>query len=280
MKKHIPNLITCMNVTSGTVALYAAFNGQLYIAAWLVILAMVFDFFDGFAARLLHVKSEMGKELDSLADVVSFGVVPSVLAFFLIHDLVHGEGGIATIQLWERVFMCVPLVIPAFSAYRLAKFNLDVRQTQSFIGLPTPSNALFWVMLVFTRYHEEAFFLGMWGKPWLLALLALVLAVLLISEIPMFSLKLTSFSWKGNSLLYCFLGAVLVGFAVWGVKALSCMIPVYILISCYDFKRVWNWRFWGILVVLFLLLNWAAAFIVFPAYLIVLIVKLTARADQ
>lgn len=144
MKKHIPNLITCMNVTSGTVALYAAFNGQLYIAAWLVILAMVFDFFDGFAARLLHVKSEMGKELDSLADVVSFGVVPSVLAFFLIHDLVHGEGGIATIQLWERVFMCVPLVIPAFSAYRLAKFNLDVRQTQSFIGLPTPSNALFW----------------------------------------------------------------------------------------------------------------------------------------
>lgn len=280
MKKHIPNLITCMNVTFGTVALYAAFNGQLYIAAWLVILAMVFDFFDGFAARLLHVKSEMGKELDSLADVVSFGVVPSVLAFFLIHDLVHGEGGIATIQLWERVFMCVPLVIPAFSAYRLAKFNLDVRQTQSFIGLPTPSNALFWVMLVFTRYHEEAFFLGMWGKPWLLALLALVLAVLLISEIPMFSLKLTSFSWKGNSLLYCFLGAVLVGFAVWGVKALSCMIPVYILISCYDFKKKLNWMFWGILVLLFVLLKWQALFIVFPAYLIVVIVRLTSRTNQ
>ena len=87
MKKHIPNLITCMNVTSGTVAIYAAFHGHLYLAAWLVILAMVFDFFDGFAARLLHVKSEMGKELDSLADMVSFGVMPSVMAFFLIRDL-------------------------------------------------------------------------------------------------------------------------------------------------------------------------------------------------
>ena len=176
--------------------------------------------------------------------------------------------------------MYVPFLVPAFSAYRLAKFNLDVRQTHSFIGLPTPSNALFWVMLVFTRYHQEEFFMAMWGKPWLLALFSLVLAILLISEIPMFSLKLTSFSWSGNALLYCFLGAVIIGFAVWGVKALSCMIPVYILISCYDFKKKWNWRFWGILVVLFLLLKWVALFIVFPAYLIVLIVKLTTRADQ
>ena len=176
--------------------------------------------------------------------------------------------------------MYVPFLVPAFSAYRLAKFNLDVRQTHSFIGLPTPSNALFWVMLVFTRYHQEEFFMAMWGKPWLLALFALVLAILLISEIPMFSLKLISFSWNENALLYCFLGTVIVGFAVWGVNALSCMIPVYILISCYDFKKKWNWRFWGILVVLFLLLKWVALFIVFPAYLIVLIVKLTVRADQ
>jgi len=269
-----------MNVTSGTVALYAAFNGHLYVAAWLVILAMVFDFFDGFAARLLHVKSELGKELDSLADVVSFGVVPSVLAFFLIHDLVCGEGVMPAVPLWERVLMYVPLVIPAFSAYRLAKFNLDARQAQSFIGLPTPSNALFWIMLVFTRHHEETFFLEMWGKPWLLSLGALVLAVLLISEIPMFSLKQTRFSWNVNALLYCFLGAAIIGFALWGVKALSCMIPVYILISCYDFKKKLNWMFWGILIVLFVLLQWKALLIIFPAYLIVLIVKWTSRADQ
>ena len=280
MKKHIPNLITCMNVTSGTVAIYAAFHGHLYLAAWLVILAMVVDFFDGFAARLLHVKSEMGKELDSLADVVSFGVMPSVLAFFLIRDLGYSDKELFSLNSWENIFMYVPFLIPAFSAYRLAKFNLDVRQTHSFIGLPTPSNALFWVMLVFTRYHQEEFFITMWGKPWLLAIFALILAILLISEIPMFSLKLTNFSWRENALLYCFLGAAIIGFIVWNVKALSCMIPVYILISCYDFKKKGNWMFLGILVVLFLLLKWNALFIVFPACLIVLLVKLTVRIDR
>lgn len=101
MKKHIPNLITCMNVTSGTVAIYAAFHGHLYLAAWLVILAMVFDFFDGFAARLLHVKSEMGKELDSLADMVSFGVMPSVMAFFLIRDLGYSGGELFAVNSWQ-----------------------------------------------------------------------------------------------------------------------------------------------------------------------------------
>ena len=105
MKKHIPNLITCMNVTSGTVAIYAAFHGHLYLAAWLVILAMVFDFFDGFAARLLHVKSEMGKELDSLADVVSFGVMPSVLAFFLIRDLGYSDKELFSLNSWENILL-------------------------------------------------------------------------------------------------------------------------------------------------------------------------------
>ena len=105
MKKHIPNLITCMNVTSGTVAIYAAFHGHLYLAAWLVILAMVFDFFDGFAARLLHVKSEMGKELDSLADMVSFGVMPSVMAFFLIRDLGYSGGELFAVNSWQGVLI-------------------------------------------------------------------------------------------------------------------------------------------------------------------------------
>ena len=269
MKKHIPNLITCMNVTSGTVAIYMAFHGYLYVAAWLVILAMVFDFFDGFAARLLHVKSEMGKELDSLADMVSFGVMPSMLAFFLIRDL--GE---------DSIFMYVPFLIPAFSAYRLAKFNLDERQTQSFIGLPTPSNALFWIMLVFTRYYQEEFFMTMWGRPWLLAICALVLAVLLISEIPMFSLKLTDFSWNKNALLYSFLGVIVIGFVIWGVKALSCMIPVYVLISCYDFmKKRLNVLFLVGSAMLFVMLQWMALFIVLPACLIILVVKLTVRAN-
>lgn len=280
MKKHIPNLITCLNVTSGALAIYMAFNGNLLLAAWLVILAMVFDFFDGFAARLLHVKSDMGKELDSLADMVSFGVMPGVMAYFLIRDSL-GMFYVGETHYWvERILSGVPLLVPAFSAYRLAKFNLDVRQTHSFIGLPTPSNALFWVMLVFCLYYQSEFFRIMWANPWLLAVYSLVLAILLISEVPMFSLKLTNFSWKGNSLLYCFLGMVVISFGVWGVKALTCMIPVYILISCYNFGKKINWVFWIIQLGLVGLLGIRALYMIMPACLIVIIVRLTGRASQ
>ena len=280
MKKHIPNLITCLNVTSGALAIYMAFNGNLLIAAWLVILAMVFDFFDGFAARLLRVKSDMGKELDSLADMVSFGVMPAVMAYFLIRETFCSSEPGETYYWVERVLSVVPLLVPAFSAYRLAKFNLDTRQTHSFIGLPTPSNALFWVMLVFCLYYRPDFFMMAWGNAWLLAVCSLVFAILLISEVPMFSLKLTNFSWKENSLLYCFLGMVLIGFAIWNVKALTYMIPVYILISCYNFKKKMNWVFWIILLVILGLLGIKALYMIVPACLIVIIVRLTSRSNQ
>lgn len=280
MKKHIPNLITCLNVTSGALAIYMAFNGNLLIAAWLVILAMVFDFFDGFAARLLHVKSDMGKELDSLADMVSFGVMSAVMAYFLIRETFCSFAPGETYYWVERVLSVVPLLVPAFSAYRLAKFNLDTRQTHSFIGLPTPSNALFWVMLVFCFYYQPEFFMMAWGNAWLLAVCSLVFAILLISEVPMFSLKLTNFSWKENSLLYCFLGMVLIGFAIWNVKALTYMIPVYILISCYNFKKKMNWVFWIILLVILGLLGVKALYMILPACLIVIIVRLTSRSNQ
>ena len=120
----------------------------------------------------------------------------------------------------------------------------------------------------------------MWGNPWLLAVYSLVLAILLISEVPMFSLKLTDFSWKENRLLYCFLGMVVIGFAVWGVKALTCMIPVYILISCYNFGKKINWVFGIIQLVLIGLQGIEALYMVVPACLIVIIVRLTGRASQ
>ena len=281
MKKHIPNLITCLNVTSGALAIYMAFNGNLLIAAWLVILAMVFDFFDGFAARLLHVKSDMGKELDSLADMVSFGVMPAVMAYFLIRETFCSSEPGETYYWVERVLSVVPLLVPAFSAYRLAKFNLDTRQTHSFIGLPTPSNALFWVMLVFCLYYQPEFFKTTWGNPWLLAGCSFVLALLLISEVPMFSLKLTNFSWKENSLLYCFVSTIMIGFAVWGVKALTWMIPVYVLISCHGYRKNYNWMiFFGIVLLLLWAMRQEALFIIIAAYLIVVIVRLTSRSNQ
>ena len=132
MRKQIPNLITCMNVISGTMAVFMAMYDNLLVAALLVLLAMVFDFFDGFAARLLHVRSEMGKELDSMADMVSFGVVPAVMAHLLIKlSLLSGaQYSPDSSYSWvEYVLMYSPLLIPAFSAFRLAKFNLDTRQT-------------------------------------------------------------------------------------------------------------------------------------------------------
>ncbi len=107
-----------------------------------------------------------------------------------------------------------------------------------------------------------------------------VLAILLISEVPMFSLKLTNFSWKENSLLYCFLGMVVIGFGVWNVKALTCMVPVYILISCYNFGKKINWVFWIIQLVLVGLLGIEALYMVVPACLIVIIVRLTGRTSQ
>ena len=236
MKKHIPNLITCLNATSGMAGVLFAFNGELFPAAVCVLAAMVFDFFDGFAARLLNVRSDMGKELDSLADVVSFGVMPAVLAYCLIRDvaLIRSFTSLYVMRPWfENLVAYSPLIIPAFSIYRLAKFNLDARQTHSFIGMPTPANALFWVSLVFCYRFEREFFFDVWGFPALLALCVLVFSLLLVSGFPMFSLKLSSFSWRANFPLYVFLAALLAIALLWGWKALSFTIPLYVLVSVF-----------------------------------------------
>ena len=137
MKKHIPNFITCLNLFSGCVGVYLAFQGNFQGAFIAVIVSAVFDFFDGFAARLLKAYSPMGKELDSLADMVSFGVLPGAMVFSLL-----SKTGISE---WLPY---VAFVIPVFSGLRLAKFNIDERQTSSFIGLPTPANAIFWGGLI------------------------------------------------------------------------------------------------------------------------------------
>lgn len=233
MKKHIPNLITCMNVTSGALAIFMAMYGFLEWAAGLIIIAMIFDFFDGFAARLLHVKSEMGKELDSLADVVSFGLAPTILAHFLMLNLLPGND-ITHFPEWtlgmKIMFFC-PLVIPAFSAYRLAKFNLDVRQTTSFIGMPTPANALFWVCLVFGAAHTPEIYEELFGSVYVLGGAAVILSILLISELPMFSLKIGSFGWQENKFRYGYFFCLIVFACIFGKAILIFIIPLYILFS-------------------------------------------------
>lgn len=233
MKKHIPNLITSLNVVSGSMAVFVAIYGKLEFAALLILIGMVFDFFDGMSARLLHVKSEMGKELDSLADMVSFGVAPAVLAHFLIRMTLFGSGEIeiGELSFLHQAMLFSPLLIPAFSAYRLAKFNLDVRQTMSFIGMPTPANALFWVSLVYGFYHVPVLYDYLFGNAWVLIVCAVILSVLLICELPMFSLKITGFSWKENKIRYCYFLALLLTAIIWGEAAVVFAIPLYILFA-------------------------------------------------
>lgn len=188
IKKHVPNAITCLNLFAGSAAVYFAFQSDYPVVLMLVLSAAVFDFFDGFAARLLKAYSPMGKELDSLADMVSFGLAPGAVAFSFLKD--------SGLPLWMSF---AGFIIPVFSALRLAKFNIDTRQTSSFIGMPTPANALFWTGLGYS-------FSGiMIQNNMTTFLLIFIMSGLLVAEIPMFSLKFKSYGWKANQLQYIFL---------------------------------------------------------------------------
>ena len=212
--KHIPNFITCLNIFSGCVAIHFAFQANYPAAFVAILLAAVFDFMDGFAARLLKAYSPMGKELDSLADVVSFGVAPGAIVF-----TVMCEAGVSD---WLTYF---GFIIPLFSALRLAKFNIDERQTTSFIGLPTPANAIFWAGLVFS-YSE---FLE--ANINVLLLLTLFFSLLLVSEIPMFSLKFKNATWSSNKIQYLFLVGCVIILALFQIDAFSVLITWYIALS-------------------------------------------------
>ncbi len=203
MKKHIPNMITSGNLLCGAVATYMATQGQYNFAFLLIIIAAVLDFFDGFTARLLHVSSPIGKELDSLADNITFGLAPTMMLFCHLQAK-QGMG------CWAFVVF----LMAAFSALRLAKFNLDERQTSSFIGLATPANALFWASLVASL---EFFVRPSATIGWVLIVVSLVSCYLLIAEIPMFSLKFKNMRWSDNKVQFVFLigaGLMLAGFVV------------------------------------------------------------------
>ena len=156
--KHIPNFITSLNLTSGFVAIIFAANGELVIASWLILAAMIFDFLDGFSARLLKAYSEIGKELDSLADVVSFGVAPELLfiSFSMSHllQLVSMISGFESVKL--TLIMIIPAIMPVCAALRLAIFNLDTTQTTTFKGLPTPANAIAVISVVMAGHYSES----------------------------------------------------------------------------------------------------------------------------
>ncbi len=212
--KKIPNTITCLNLFSGCIAVYCGFTGIYGWAFFFVLLAAIFDFFDGFAARLLKAYSNIGKELDSLADVISFGLVPGAMVFSALQQS----------DLPEYMAL-VGFLIPVFSALRLAKFNIDERQTSSFLGLPTPANAIFWGGLL---YSYSDFFIF---QPWILVALVLLFSALLVSEIPMFSLKSKGFSWKENKTQYIYLIGCLILLVFMWDNAFAPIIAWYIFFS-------------------------------------------------
>ncbi|WP_090606973.1 CDP-diacylglycerol--serine O-phosphatidyltransferase [Parapedobacter koreensis] len=223
MKKHLPNFITCLNLFSGCVGVSYALDGQPEVAAYCVILSGIFDFFDGLVARALHVKSPMGKELDSLADVVSFGLIPGSVLYHMLHVALPASG----------YFPYLGFIVTIFSALRLAKFNIDERQSTDFVGLNTPMNAFYVISLPFigTSYSDIVY------HPVFLISSIVVTNLLLVSNIRLFSLKLDSLSWQKNrwKFIFIILSAVLVGLL--NFAAVPAVLVLYFLFSYIHFKQ-------------------------------------------
>lgn len=218
--KHIPNTITALNLISGCIAITFALNGALDIAGYCILLSAIFDFLDGLSARWLKAYSAIGKELDSLADVVSFGVAPSMILY---HVLLQAQWPESIAPIAPYLPYCA-FVMAAFSALRLAKFNLDERQTISFIGLNTPANAMFWLSLLGFETTVEILPLG-------LIALCFIFSGLLISEIEMFSFKSFSLDWRSHKLQYVVIFSGIVFVSSMGMAGLAPTIGLYITVS-------------------------------------------------
>ena len=223
MKKHIPNTITCLNLISGCIATYFAFHSDYGMALLFIVIGAVFDFFDGLVARLLHVSSPIGKELDSLADDITFGFAPAAIVFSFL----------SSFHIHLPFIPFLAFIIAAFSALRLATFNLDERQALGFIGLPTPANALFWGALVLSLDNQTLFEPYALPDFWFYVVLALIpiSSWLLVSEIPMFALKFKTWGFKGNEIKYIFLLTCIPLLLFLGVSGLAAIIAWYVVLS-------------------------------------------------
>lgn len=229
--RHIPNTITCLNLFSGCIACVMAFEARYELAFLFIIIGAVLDFFDGMVARLLKAYSPIGKELDSLADDVTFGVAPALMIFSFLKEptMMYPD-----LLLGVREYVpYLAFLIAVFSGLRLAKFNVDERQTSSFVGLPTPANALFWGSLIvgagdFILLNICAVFL---------LLIVVVFSLLLVAEIPMFSLKFKNLSWKDNKVSFLFLIVCAPLLLFLGISGFAAIIAWYIILSLFTRKN-------------------------------------------
>lgn len=226
--KYLPDTITCLNLLSGSAAVILAFHDDFDMALAMIVLAAVFDFLDGLAARVFHAYSDIGKELDSLADTVSFGLAPSLILYNWMAGYTTGI----------QPYVCyIPLLIAAFSALRLAKFNLDTRQSESFLGLPVPASALFAASLAAFAGHYEHIANTFLANNWVIPSVSIILSALLVSELPMFSMKLKTLKWKDNAQRFTFL-CIIIPAAV-----ILLILKIHwtgIVFTVFAFYIVWN----------------------------------------
>jgi CDP-diacylglycerol--serine O-phosphatidyltransferase len=247
MKKWIPNLITLLNLFSGCIAALFAFQNDLMMAGLFVALGIFFDFFDGLAARMLKVSSELGTQLDSLADMVTSGLVPGLVMYQMLYSAI----GVDLFDTQQNFTLAadshwiahpyLPLfgfLITLASCYRLAKFNIDTRQTDSFIGLPTPANA---ILIISTGIILQTTTLGFVdfyiGNPYFLMALTIASCLLLNAELPLFALKFKHFKFSGNEIRYVFLILSVIMIALLNIYAVPCIIILYILMSLFHNLR-------------------------------------------
>ncbi|MCT4615812.1 MAG: CDP-alcohol phosphatidyltransferase family protein [Marinifilaceae bacterium] len=235
IKRNIPNTITSLNLAMGCCSIFFSLNGDVKTGAILIIFASIFDFFDGMSARLLKAYSELGKQLDSLADLISFGLAPTCIAFFYLHKLVFGtdEISLSTINLnIDNSIILLVLIIPIFSALRLAKFNIDERQTDSFIGMPTPGNAILWASIpLILNYSESELLQQLTNNIYLLSGLIILSSSILVAELPMFSLKFKNLSFNNNKLRFAFIGLAIIEIIIFRFSSIPLIIISYISLS-------------------------------------------------
>ncbi|WP_457616874.1 CDP-alcohol phosphatidyltransferase family protein [Lutibacter sp.] len=228
-KKHIPNLFTLCNLLSGTIAVIFAVNNELLIAGVFVFIGILFDFFDGFIARILNVQGELGKQLDSLADMVTSGVVPGIVMFKLL------QFNLGNFELTRESINYLPfvgLLITLAAGYRLANFNIDARQTNAFVGIPTPAAALTILSLpLILHFQPESYIAELIHNNWFLIVITLLVSYLMNAELMLFALKFKHYKWKGNEIKYVFIILTLLLLIWLHFVSIPIIITLYVLLS-------------------------------------------------
>lgn len=231
MRRHIPNTITCLNLISGFAAILFAIKGEVTIASWAIAAAMIFDFFDGLSARALKAYSDIGKELDSLADLVSFGVAPAIIIISYLQNSCNCT-----------LLNMATVIMPVCAACRLAKFNVDETQKDSFKGLPVPASAIMIITVVIAdKFGNSDVAQSILESPALTLILTTILSILMVTRIPLISLKFHNLHFQENSIRFLMLIAMAIGVIIWRWRGLMLIIPIYLIASIID--NIWKVKF-------------------------------------